>query len=388
MRKWQELAFAKWSDNNYQGIFSVVTGGGKTIFAIYCLSYLLKSKLIEKVYVIVPTKALQDQWASNFIHHTSCSSGEINFKWKDQNKVNILTNLSAQKIPSESWYLKSALVLDECHRYGTEKNLSFLKIPFTSKIGLTATLERKYDLGVESILTPNIGSVVYKYDIKSALDDNVVEKYKMIYLKTSFTEQEKKDYDKISLKIKRRFATIYKEEDSFNNLSHDKVLKLLLIKRSKIVNESNQRAYVATKLILDNISRKKIIFCESIKQAEDIQELCRLNGLDTAIYHSKMPQKRRLSVLNDFQSNYFHTLIGCKALDEGFDVPDIDFGIIVSQTKTNRQRIQRLGRTIRKASNKFQPIIYTLYTTHEEFSELYKEQFDYPYIETEWLEIT
>ena len=60
---------------------------------------------------------------------------------------------------------------------------------------------------------------------------------------------------------------------------------------------------------------------------------------------------------------------------------------IISQTKTSRQRIQRLGRTIRKSKGKIKPIIYTLYTTEEEYSSLYEEQFNNPHIEVEWMEI-
>ena len=100
-----------------------------------------------------------------------------------------------------------------------------------------------------------------------------------------------------------------------------------------------------------------------------------------------MKRSDRISILNNFNSNYYHTLIGCRALDEGFDVPDIDFGIIVSQTKTNRQRIQRLGRTIRKLKGKQKPIIYTLYTTEEEYLTLYEEQFNNPNIEAKWEEV-
>ena len=100
-----------------------------------------------------------------------------------------------------------------------------------------------------------------------------------------------------------------------------------------------------------------------------------------------MRRSDRISVLNNFNSNYYHTLIGCKALDEGFDVPDIDFGIIVSQTKTNRQRIQRLGRTIRKSKGKLKPVIYTLYTTEDEYLKLYEEQFNNPYIDVKWEEV-
>ena len=69
---------------------------------------------------------------------------------------------------------------------GQKKNLQFLKNKFESTIGLTATLERKYDEGVEKILIPNIGRKIYDYDIKQALEDGVVENYKMVYLRAHF----------------------------------------------------------------------------------------------------------------------------------------------------------------------------------------------------------
>jgi superfamily II DNA or RNA helicase len=176
-------------------------------------------------------------------------------------------------------------------------------------------------------------------------------------------------------------------KDENGNILSNKNLELLMFKRSRLVNETEQRAYVAAKIILANLERKKIVFCESIVQAELIQQLCRINQLETLVYHSKLKRQERISNLINFSRNYYHTLIGCKALDEGFDVPDIDFGIIVSQSATSRQRIQRLGRTIRKFENKLKPVIYTLYTTDAERDELYEEMVINPEIVVEWLEV-
>jgi superfamily II DNA or RNA helicase len=52
-------------------------------------------------------------------------------------------------------------------------------------------------------------------------------------------------------------------------------------------------------------------------------------------------------------------------LDEGFDLPDIEVGIIASMTKSPRQRIQRLGRILRKVEGKVAEI-KTIHTFHEE----------------------
>lgn len=388
LRSWQEKAFNSWCKEDFRGIFSIVTGGGKTIFAIYCIGHLFKKGLISSALVVVPTKTLQDQWAVNILHHSDCVSGDISLKKDKKKKINILTNLSSQKLPNTFFEENQVLVLDECHRYGTDKNVSFLSQKCKYKIGLTATLERKYDDGVARILVPNIGRVIYEYNLKRALKDGVVEPYSMVYVRTHFNSKEEDEYETLSKSISRLVSRIKSSNTSSGDIATlQKKLEILLFKRQRLVNESSQRKFVAAKLILSNLDRKKILFCESIDQAEDIKEICRENGLDTAIYHSELKRFERITALSNFQSNFFHTLIGCKALDEGFDVPDIDLGIIVSQTKTSRQRIQRLGRTIRKCNDKRQPIVYTLYTTQEEYNSLYNEQFNNPNIEVTWLEV-
>ena len=64
-------------------------------------------------------------------------------------------------------------------------------------------------------------------------------------------------------------------------------------------------------------------------------------------------------------------LVTCTALDEGLNVPDIDVAIIVSQTMSKRQRIQRLGRALRKGKDLAE--IYTIYIGDEEKSFLVQE---------------
>jgi hypothetical protein len=52
--------------------------------------------------------------------------------------------------------------------------------------------------------------------------------------------------------------------------------------------------------------------------------------------------------LGDYRSGKTRVLICCRALDEGLNVPDTDAGILLSSSAGARQRIQRLGRILRK----------------------------------------
>ena len=54
-------------------------------------------------------------------------------------------------------------------------------------------------------------------------------------------------------------------------------------------------------------------------------------------------------------------LLCCRALDEGLNVPETDVGIILSSTGSLRQRIQRIGRILRKHSKRTAKNVYYLH---------------------------
>lgn len=374
LRSWQESAFKSLKRNGYNGILSVVTGGGKTIFGLHCYNEVVNENPDVKLIVIVPSQALRDQWAVNISRYTNIKPNEIGFSLKHAKKsCFVLINLSFQKHHSLLNTSNYLVIFDECHRYGTINNVPFLSKKYFGKIGLTATLERLYDDGVDAILKQYIGELIYEYNINDAVNDGVVTPFKLINYKLPLIDSEENEINKIS-----RSLSIARREEN------DEKIKYLLLKRRRILNNSTYRVPTAVMLINQNLMAKKIVFCESTLQADEIySELKRLN-LQVAIYHSKLSQKKRLSNLVSFINGYCHTLIGCKSLDEGFDVPDIEMAIIVSQTATNRQRIQRIGRSIRKSKGKESSVVITLYNSEDEERKLDLELDNQELISKEW----
>ena len=61
LRDWQENAFPLWWERK-RGIIKVVTGGGKTVFAIHCLTKYLEENKSNSILIVVPSIALLDQW--------------------------------------------------------------------------------------------------------------------------------------------------------------------------------------------------------------------------------------------------------------------------------------------------------------------------------------
>lgn len=361
-RKWQDKALVEWKKNT-RGIAKVVTGGGKTVFAGMCANSLNSEKL--RVFIIVPTKALRDQW---FVNITM--KWNFNYEKVAIDKTSILTNgweiaicvvNTARTINHEIQNKEDIfLIADECHTAGTEKNRVALEGNWRATLGLSATPERQYDDFFEEVLIPRLGNVIVDYDYSSAAKDKVISKFKLSNHRVDFTGDEQAEYEKITRRIAIEKSSLKK-----SGMNSSDKLERLFIKRASISKNAELRLPVAATLIARSVPKKTILFHESIHQIEALSLVLADQGIDCRTYHSKMSDVRRLESLGLFVSGAIEVLLTCRALDEGFDLPDIEVGIIASMTKSPRQRIQRLGRILRKLDGKTAEI-KTIHTFHED----------------------
>lgn len=63
-------------------------------------------------------------------------------------------------------------------------------------------------------------------------------------------------------------------------------------------------------------------------------------------------KEERHRVLEKFNEGSYHAVVTSKVLDEGIDVPEASLGVILSGSGSSREFIQRLGRLLRKSSQK------------------------------------
>ena len=73
-RGWQVAALQEWERAGNRGIVSVVTGGGKTVFALSCIDRIRPSATL----IVVPTTALLEQWWSEAASYFDLDLDEIN----------------------------------------------------------------------------------------------------------------------------------------------------------------------------------------------------------------------------------------------------------------------------------------------------------------------
>ena len=370
LRNWQKLAIAEWQKNNYKGIVEVATAGGKTFFALNCIKLWLQQEPESKILIIVPTVALQDQWFVALTEDLKISQNQISI-WPENsniaNRFHIMV-INTARTKSEVIFKSSPkilLVADECHRYASKENSSALTLKFEATLGLTATAEREYDDGLDEILIPNLGKIIYEYGISDARKDGVVSEFEISNIKVPFKPSEQVEYNKLS----RRLAQALSSGDN------EKASKIALL-RAQVSRNAESRIPAAAAIVEQNKGKRIIVFHEEIEKATLISEILFKRGHSVALYHSQLGGDSRRENLKQFKKGMIEILVCCRALDEGVDVPESEVAIIAASTSSNRQRIQRVGRVIRLHDSKDMAKIFTIYITQKELEKLKKEEID------------
>lgn len=371
-RKWQTAALEKWSRAR-KGVVEVVTGGGKTVFAFLCMAHLRAEQPETKFLILVPSLALLDQWILGLREELGVPSDKIGVLGggeKPGPHVDVIVAvINSARLFSSSYANEhpTVLIVDECHRAGSEKNSQALQGEFVAALGLSATPERQYDEGFEELIVPALGPIIYRYSYVDAAQDGVITKFDLVNIKVPLLPAEQQAYDELSGRISRiRYLA---ERD----LDAEYSLKRLLQRRSAEISKVAWRVPAAVKLIDQSRHQRAIVFHERIADAESIVRLLLERGHNAVIYHAGIDAPVRRENLRLFRTGVHDVLVCCRALDEGMNVPETAVAVVASSTASIRQRIQRLGRILRPAPGKEHATVYTLYATIDEENRLRAE---------------
>ena len=369
LREWQEKAFPLWWAEK-RGIVKVVTGGGKTVFAIHCLSKYLEEEKNNSIFIVVPSIALLDQWYEGLqktFDDTDISLNGGGEHLEEISKVTISTIDSVKNIIHKFDASNTLLIVDECHKIGTEKRGETLTNNWHATLGLSATPERDYDDNFYIIIKKILGDIIFDYDYIDAREDEVIVNFKLLYAYAAMTKDEEDKYKKFTKSIQRRAATI-----GGNNMN-DYPLKMLIFNRARMVKNSKNRIPFGVELLQKHKRDSWIVFTENKKQAKEFNKIINKKGYKSAIYNTDLDNAEREENLNNFKSGNLNVLVSCTALDEGFDMPEADGAMILSASSSKRQRIQRMGRVLRITANKQNALIVTVYSSKTEFDKLREE---------------
>ena len=399
--KWQEDCLNAWKENHCQGTVNVVTGAGKTFLACASIEYLQRRYKGLRVRIVVPTIPLAEQWHKALLSWFGKSlREEPGFYYgavKDDADLSCLIYVVNTARHALSWHIKKDLnsshhvflICDECHRYTSRENrriFDFVTPEILAggsyfSLGLSATPFAAED---PAVILESLGPEIFRYQFMDAVREKTLSPFTICTVAASFLPEEAMQYAEISDAITAAFARMMTEYPFLKDLGDtarrkavQKLAKeadmdpsdpaaayvLLLYRRKEISLLARARIQCAEDLILSFRDRRRIlIFSERIEQARELY--IRLSDRfphRCGIYHSQMSAQARKDVLKEFRQDHIHILVTCKCLDEGLDVPDADVGIVMSSSAVERQRIQRLGRIIRKKEGDRYALLYYLY---------------------------
>jgi len=384
-RRWQIEAMTRWEEAGRRGVVSVVTGAGKTALALLLFDRLRRERPEVRLVVVVPTLALLDQWVVALESECGLSGDDIALysgeaKARQPGIANVMVINTARTRAADLVSDDSFFIVDECHRAGSEENARALEVTPAFALGLSATPVREFDDGFERYVAPVLGDIIYEYSYADARRDGIVSPIALHNFHFNLGSVEQGEYDKLSTQIARRWRQLDGAQD-------DPRLKHLLLRRARLVANSRRRV-VACAAISEKFEGRKLIFHESIASADAIAALLDRRGERVAVYHSALAPTIRRRNLELFKSGQLSTLVTCRALDEGLNVPDASVAIIAASTRSTRQRIQRLGRVLRIAEGKDEAVVCTLYATEPERARLVSEAASLTDVaETRWYEV-
>lgn len=370
-RKWQSAALTAWIED-LRGIVAVVTGGGKTVFAESCIEAFRQVIADGPVVILVPTQALQDQWIVSLQDELGVGADEIESvgggdPYTGKKAITVCILNSARKLRGK-WKRESEtlLIVDECHRAGSPENAKALQGTFAATLGLSATPEREHDDALQGVLIPALGPIIYEYDYREAFKDGVIVPFDLVNVEVQLLSDEQAEYDRLTKAIA---LSLRKKQPG-----SDEKIKRLLIKRASVSATATMRIPVTAKLVEKHRLERVVVFHERIDASEQIYAILIARGHRATLYHAGLGPAIRRDNLRMFRAGHFDVLVCCRALDEGMNVPEAGIAIVSSSTSSRRQRIQRLGRVLRKGKSKDTASIYTLYATNDERDRLSKEE--------------
>lgn len=415
LHEWQQQCIDAWFGNAKRGVIKVVTGAGKTILALAIAERLQQVDDKDlRVAIVVPTIVLLDQWREELSTRSNLPSDAIgvigagnNDTFNDRIRVLIcVLNSASKKLPdvvAQSRFSQSLLlIVDECHRAGAAEMKRVFQTRRAYSLGLSATPEREDDplssldtngypeeeesipkAFEETILGQELGEVIYEMNYAQAIELGILPPFRIVHYGLSLSPNEMARYEHISREIKDLRADLEtrsrkglalirwcRSKAATNNPKAARFVGLTSERKRLLYSmeeRSNAVLQILNKAFQENPQTKAILFHESIDEVMSIFNTLRKGGYSVVAEHSLFPDQMRAESLRLFRKGTARVIVSAKSLIEGFNVPSADLGIVVAASSSVRQRIQTLGRLLRRSrgldGSEKHAALYVLYAT-------------------------
>lgn len=343
----QKEAVDYWKADGEWGFVVAATGVGKSLIAINAVIETMKSdNSNDNFLVVVPTEKLRDEnWKEEFQKwgHESVWDGNVQRE----------CYASISRLEGNTYDL---VVCDEAHNL-TENNIEFFKQNSVQRL-LCLSATPPQDETKKALLKELNVKIVYEVDLDTAVKLRLVAPYEILIVETRLDSVDKyipagsKDKPFLSTELSNYtyLTNLMKKQMFSTNPQMKKAGTFTAMKRMRMIYNLKSKTEAA-KVILSKISQqyRVLTFCGSIEQAESLANKPNPSDLQFPgdntphTFHSKSGDYW----LKKFQSLEVSRLTCVKALNEGMNIPQVDYGVVVQLDSNERSIVQRIGRLIR-----------------------------------------
>jgi superfamily II DNA or RNA helicase len=348
----QTKALNAWAKQNYIGSIVAGTGFGKSRCGVLAAAVIL-NRDGGRGLVIVPTTQLQAQFEEEFK------------KWGHEDaldSIDIICYQSAHKLRGEHY---SVVICDEIHLGLSPVHRQFFEYNTYDKLlCMTATMPEEDEY--REILI-NLAPICYMISLDSCVDLGLVAPYQIFCIPVDLTEEERANYKKANnlfVQMKYRLGQF----DAFKTAQAILAKRIpgdagaaaqfyrAIRERKKIVQHAYNKLEYAEGIVNDWHPKSKILVFSGTNDFTD--SMAAILGGES--YHSGKGKKQRTETLRRYKNGLNRVLCSTKALNQGFDVPDSEVGIIAGLDSKSLPMIQRVGRLLRLSGDKIGKV-YILY---------------------------
>lgn len=365
-----------------------------------------------RVAIVVPTIVLMEQWFQEILQKGNLPPSAIgrlgggsteDFGHDRRILVCVLDSarrLLTQKVAAAEVGGHLLLIVDESHRSGAKVMAQVFHTRRAYTLGLSATPERdeieEEPTGdstkgaarqrsvrivdyAESLLAREVGPIIYELNFAEAVRRGILPPFEIRHYGLPLGERERAEYERLSRSIKEVRTQLRRKVKSVAAISGTAFAAWC---RRQAARGQGETAHLASVYVQDTAKRKvllyhaearrlavqfllkqefdinpdtrAILFHESIDEVMQLFFSLREAGIPAipeyrAIpEHSKLPESMRARGIELFRNAEARVIVSAKTLIEGFNVPSADVGIIVASSSSVRQRIQSLGRILRR----------------------------------------
>lgn len=315
-----------------QGLICLATGLGKTFVAATFLRWLYENNEKINVLILANSKALIEQFDRSL--WTNLPKWIATHLVYDSEKPTFFEGVTLSTFQSFNDFQKKSsnffydiVIIDEAHHAPADTYLKIIEeLEPRFLLGLTATPFRKDEKDVTNVF----GKPLIYYSVYEALSKGFLAKVEY------HLHNDNIDQDWITQNSVKGYT--------IKQLNK----KIFLPERDETICEKIYKTWKDRKL------ERGIIFCNSSIHAERIEKLLKANfqlsvwSLTTKVKDSRERAKR----LRDFRTGKCSILTCYDMLNEGVDVPDVDYIVFLRVTHSRVYFLQQLGRGLRYKEGK------------------------------------